>query len=61
MTYANLLTLLAFIIYLTLMLIIGFVTMKKTKKTDDYFLGEEAWGRGSPHFPQRHRTCRAGF
>ncbi|MFA6776062.1 MAG: sodium/proline symporter PutP [Sphaerochaetaceae bacterium] len=44
MTYANLLTLLAFIIYLTLMLIIGFVTMKKTKKTDDYFLGGRSVG-----------------
>jgi sodium/proline symporter len=39
MTYTNLLTALAFIIYLVLMLIIGFVTMRKTKKTDDYFLG----------------------
>jgi len=39
MAYSNFMTTLAFIIYLSLMLVIGFLTMKKTKKTDDYFLG----------------------
>jgi sodium/proline symporter len=39
MTYAKILTLLAFVIYLVAMLFIGFFMMKKTKNTGDYFLG----------------------
>jgi len=53
-------TTLAFIIYLSLMLVIGFLTMKKTKKTDDYFLGAETSGHGSPLFPPKRQICPVG-
>ncbi|MFA6845579.1 MAG: sodium/proline symporter PutP [Sphaerochaetaceae bacterium] len=44
MTHENLLTLLAFVIYLGIMLLIGFLTFKKTRNTDDYFLGGRSVG-----------------
>lgn len=44
MSSSTFLTLMAFVIYLAMMLFIGFVTMKKTHNLNDYFLGGRSLG-----------------
>ena len=44
MSSSTFLTLMAFVIYLAMMLFIGFVTMKKTHSLNDYFLGGRSLG-----------------